>query len=105
MYWTLLTVAALFEIVWAATIPWTAAYTRLWPSVINLAVALCSFGCLSQAIKGIPVGTAYAIWTGSGAVGVALIGIFFFGEPRDALRIFFIFTIAAGLVGLKVVSH
>ena len=104
MGWILLLVAGLFEIVWAVGLKYTEGFTRLWPSAITLGAMLVSFGCLSYALKTIPLGTAYAIWTGIGAVGVAILGMIWFAESADLRRIGCIALIVIGVVGLKLVS-
>ncbi|HEU0070004.1 MAG TPA: quaternary ammonium compound efflux SMR transporter SugE [Alphaproteobacteria bacterium] len=102
--WAFLLLAGLFEIVWAIGLKYTDGFTRLVPSAITLAGMAVSIGFLSLALRHIPIGTGYAIWTGIGAVGVAIAGMVLFGEPRDALRILFILLIVAGIIGLKIVS-
>lgn len=104
MYWIILFVAGLFEIVWAVGLKYTKGFTEPLPSVITIAAMIISMGLLSTAIKFIPVGTAYAVWTGIGAVGTALLGIFLFDESKDVIRLFFIFLIVVGIVGLKFFS-
>ncbi|MDZ4289944.1 MAG: quaternary ammonium compound efflux SMR transporter SugE [Prosthecobacter sp.] len=104
MAWIYLLFAGLTEIAWAIGLKYTQGWTRLWPSVATLALMIVSFGFLSQAIKALPIGTAYAVWTGIGAIGTALIGIFVFAEPRTAIRFLCIALILAGIVGLKVTS-
>lgn len=104
MAWLILFFAGLFEIVWAVGLKYTEGFTRLWPSLITAAGMVISLYLLSTALKQLPIGTAYAVWTGIGAVGTALIGIFFLGEPRDIARILSILLIVAGIVGLKIFS-
>jgi quaternary ammonium compound-resistance protein SugE len=104
MAWVWLTAAGLLEIVWAVGLKYTVGFTKLWPSVITLCAMAASMFFLAVAVKTIPIGTAYAVWTGIGAVGVAIIGMAFLGEPRELLRIGSIFLIVAGIVGLKLVS-
>ncbi|MDX9850980.1 MAG: quaternary ammonium compound efflux SMR transporter SugE [Anaerolineaceae bacterium] len=104
MAWLILLIAGLFEVVWAVGLKYTEGFTRLWPSVITAAGMVVSLYLLSVALKQLPIGTAYAVWTGIGAVGTALIGIFFLGEPRDIARVLSILLIVAGIVGLKVFS-
>lgn len=99
--WLYLFIAGLLEIVWALGLKYTVGFTRLWPSVGVIAVMAVSFYCLSQALKGLPIGTAYAVWTGIGAGGTALFGILFFGEPFHLLRVLCIVLIVSGTVGLK----
>ncbi|UTA47594.1 quaternary ammonium compound efflux SMR transporter SugE [Simiduia sp. 21SJ11W-1] len=104
MPWLLLIIAGVFEIVWAVGLKQTEGFTRLWPSVITLAAMLLSFGCLALALKAIPIGNAYAIWTGIGAVGVAIVGIVWFGESADLKRLACIALIVLGIAGLKLLS-
>lgn len=104
MYWIILFVAGLFEIVWAVGLKYSKGFAAPLPSVITVAAMIISMGLLSSAIKFIPVGTAYAVWTGIGAVGTALLGIFLFDESKDAIRLFFIFLIVVGIAGLKYFS-
>jgi quaternary ammonium compound-resistance protein SugE len=104
MAWTLLVVAGLFEIAWAIGLKYTEGFTRLWPSVLTVAAMVVSVGLLALALKSIPVGTGYAVWTGIGAVGTAILGIALFGEAATAARLACIGLIVAGIVGLKLVS-
>jgi len=104
MNWFFLTIAGVFEVVWAVGLKYADGFTKLVPSVITIAAMLASFGFLAQALKTIPIGSAYAIWTGIGAVGVAVIGIFLFGEAADIKRIVCIGLIVIGVVGLKLLS-
>jgi len=101
MAWTYLIAAGLLEIVWAIGIKYTEGFTKLWPSLITGAAMVASFYLLAQAIKVIPVGTAYAVWVGIGASGVALVSMVLFKEPATALRLVCIALIIAGVVGLK----
>jgi quaternary ammonium compound-resistance protein SugE len=101
MPWLHLIIAGLLEIAWAVGLKQTDGWTRLWPSVITALLMIASFFFLSLALRALPMGTAYAIWTGIGAVGTALIGIYVFGEPRTAARLVCIVLIVAGIVGLK----
>jgi len=93
------------EVGWATAMKYSAGFTRLWPSVWTIALMLASFLLLNQALKSLPLGTAYGVWTGIGAVGTALVGILVFGEPRDAVRIICILLILVGIVGLKATSR
>jgi len=102
--WVYLIVAALFECGWAIGLKYTDGFTRLWPSIFTIAAMIVSFELLSLAMKTIPVGTAYAIWTGIGAVGVAILGMVLFGESKDIARILCIVLIVSGVIGLKVFS-
>ena len=104
MPWLHLIIAGLLEVAWAIGLKQTDGWTRLWPSVITALLMVASFFFLSLALRSLPLGTAYAIWTGIGAVGTALIGIFVFGEPRTAARLVCIVLIVAGIVGLKLTS-
>ncbi len=104
MPWICLLLAGLTEIAWAVGLKHTEGWTRLWPSLITAALMIVSFAFLSQALKVLPIGTAYAIWTGIGAVGTALVGIYWFDEPRTAARLLCILLIVAGIVGLKISS-
>ena len=93
------------EIGFASMMKLTENFTKLIPTVIFVFFAIGSFYALTKAIESIPVGTAYAIWTGIGAFGTILVGIYFYGEPAGALRLFFLFTLVASIVGLKLVSQ
>ncbi len=104
MAWIALFVAGGFEIVWATWLKYTDGFTRLGPSVVTVAAMSVSMVCLAFAARAIPIGTAYAIWTGIGAVGTAIMGMILFNEPRDVARLFFIFLIIAGIVGLKLAT-
>jgi quaternary ammonium compound-resistance protein SugE len=101
MHWTLLFLAAGFEIVWASGLKSTAGFTRLWPSVGVGAAMIASMGLLAYAARGLPIGTAYAVWTGIGAAGTAIGGIAFFGESASPARLACLGLIVAGVVGLK----
>ncbi|MBU0726582.1 MAG: quaternary ammonium compound efflux SMR transporter SugE [Alphaproteobacteria bacterium] len=104
MAWVALFFAGLFEIGWAVGLKYTHGFTRLWPSLGTIAAMAVSFALLSLALKTLPLGTAYAIWTGIGTIGTALLGIWLFSEPADTLRLACIALIVAGIVGLKLVS-
>jgi quaternary ammonium compound-resistance protein SugE len=101
MAWTILIIAGLFEIGWAIGLKYTEGFTRLWPSVWTAAAMIISVYLLALALKSIPVGTGYAVWTGVGAVGTAILGIILFGEPANAARLVCIVLIVAGIAGLK----
>lgn len=103
MAWTILFVAGLMEIGWAIGLKYTEGFTRLVPSVLTLAAMVVSVVMLGLALKTLPVGTAYAIWTGIGAVGTAILGIILFGDPATVARLASIGLIVAGIVGLKLV--
>jgi quaternary ammonium compound-resistance protein SugE len=102
--WLLLLLAGISEIAWAVGLKYTDGFSRLWPSVGTLAMMVVSLILLALALKQIPLGTGYAVWTGIGAVGTAIIGIVLFNESRDVMRLLFIGLIVAGIVGLKIVS-
>ncbi|USK59417.1 quaternary ammonium compound efflux SMR transporter SugE [Peribacillus asahii] len=104
MAWLYLIIAGIFEVIWATSLKYTEGFTKIIPSVITVAGMIISFYFLSAAIKTLPLGTAYAIWTGIGAVGAVTIGIIFFQEPKDFLRLFFVGCIVIGIIGLKVTS-
>jgi quaternary ammonium compound-resistance protein SugE len=104
MAWTYLLLAGLLEIVWAVGLKYTEGFTRLWPSVGTIIVAWLSFYLLALAVRTIPVGTGYAIWTGIGAAGVALLGMALFAEPATLPRFVFIALIIVGIIGLKLVG-
>ncbi len=105
MPWIYLFLAGLTEIAWAVGLKYTDGWSRLWPSVATGALMIVSFVFLSLAVKTLPIGTAYAVWTGIGAAGTAIAGIFLFGEPRDAFRVASIALIVAGVAGLRLVSR
>jgi len=104
MYWIILFIAGLFEIAWAVGLKYTEGFSKFWPSVFTVACMIISMAGLAYAVKYLPVGTAYAIWTGIGAVGTAVLGMILFNESKEFVRIFFIFLIVVGIVGLKVYS-
>jgi quaternary ammonium compound-resistance protein SugE len=104
MDWILLLVAGLLEIGWAIGLKYTAGFTRLWPSVWTAGAMVASLALLALALKTIPVGTGYAVWTGIGAAGTAILGIILFAEPATAARLGCIALIVAGIVGLKLVT-
>ena len=101
MAWTLLVIAGLFEICWAIGLKYTDGFSRLWPTVGTLVAMGASFGCLAQALKSIPVGTGYAVWTGIGAAGTALLGIVLFAESVSIIKVFSLLCIVLGIIGLK----
>jgi quaternary ammonium compound-resistance protein SugE len=104
MAWTYLVLAGLFECCWAISLKYTDGFTKLIPSLLTVSAMAISFLLLSVAMKSIPVGTAYAVWTGIGAVGAAIMGMVLFGESRDILRIMCLLLIVAGIFGLKLIS-
>ncbi|HCK80068.1 MAG TPA: quaternary ammonium compound efflux SMR transporter SugE [Candidatus Competibacter sp.] len=104
MAWVLLVLAGLFEVGWAIGLKYTDGFTKLWPSLGTVAAMALSFVLLSEAMKSLPVGTAYAVWVGVGAVGTALLGIALFDEPANAGRLVSLGLIVLGIVGLKLAS-
>lgn len=104
MSWFILIVAGLFEVAWAVGLKYTDGFSRLWPSVATVAAMVVSVVLLGVAMKELPVGTAYAVWTGVGAIGTAILGIYLFGDPASVARLACLAMIAGGIVGLKVVS-
>ena len=104
MAWAYLVVAGLFECGWAIGLKYTDGFTKPIPSLLTIMAMAISFWFLSVAMKTIPIGTAYAVWTGIGAVGVAMLGMLFLGESRDVLRVICLLLIVSGIVGLKLVS-
>jgi quaternary ammonium compound-resistance protein SugE len=101
MNWLILVIAGLFEIGWAIGLKYTEGFTRLWPTVGTALSMIISVGLLGIAMKSLPVGTAYAVWVGVGAVGTAILGIVLFAEPVNMARLVSISFILAGIVGLK----
>lgn len=104
MNWIYLVIAGILEIAWAIGLKYTEGWTKLWPSMITGLLLVASFYFLSLAIKTLPIGTAYAVWTGIGTVGAAILGMVLFDEPRDIVRVACIFLIVAGIAGLKLTS-
>lgn len=104
MAWIYLFAAGLFEIGWAIGLKYTQGFSRLVPSLLTLASMAVSLGLLGLALKTLPLGTAYAIWTGIGTIGTVALGIVLFAEPADAVRLGCIGLIVAGILGLKLVS-
>lgn len=104
MSWIILVLAGLFEIGWAIGLKYTEGFTRLWPTVGTVAAMAISLGLLGVAMKSLPVGTAYAVWVGVGAVGTAILGIVLLGEPANAGRLASLGLIVAGIIGLKLAS-
>jgi len=104
MGWVFLGIAGVLEVSFTTALKYADGFTKLWPSLIFAAAYAGSAWFLSLAVKSIPLGTAYAVWTGIGAVGTAIIGIALFGEPATALRLLFLAVIVGGIVGLKLVS-
>ncbi len=104
MPWLWLTLAGLLEIVWAIGLKYTEGFTRAVPSAVTVLAMIGSVYFLALAVRSIPIGTGYAVWTGIGAVGVAILGMILFDEPRSLLRIVSILLIVAGIAGLKLVT-
>lgn len=104
MNWVHLSIAGVFEIAWAVGLKYTEGWTRLWPSLITAVLMIASFYFLSLAVRTLPIGTAYAVWTGIGTVGAAILGMVLFDEPRDVVRVLCIALIIAGIAGLKLTS-
>src|SRR6188474_2395205 len=104
MAWVILFCAGLFETGWAIGLKYTDGFTRLWPTVGTVFAMAISLGLLGIAMKSLPVGTAYAVWVGVGAVGTAILGIVLLGEPANAGRLLSLALIVAGIVGLRLAS-
>jgi quaternary ammonium compound-resistance protein SugE len=104
MAWIYLILAGLFEIVWAVGLKYTEGFTRPLPTVITVSAMVVSMILLGLAVRDLPIGTAYAIWTGIGAAGAAILGIILFAEPATALRIGSVALIIAGVIGLKLAT-
>lgn len=102
--WTILIIAGFFETGWAIGMKYSDGFTKLWPSVFTAVTMLISVVLLNYSLKTLPVGSAYAVWTGIGAVGTVIFGILLFKEPYDTYRLFFIFLIIIGIVGLRVLK-
>ncbi|HPF20850.1 MAG TPA: quaternary ammonium compound efflux SMR transporter SugE [Syntrophomonas sp.] len=103
MQWVLLVIAGLLEMGWAVGLKYTQGFTKLIPSVFTVMGMMASFCFLSLALRSLPLGTAYAVWTGIGTVGIVILGIILFKEPVDLLRLLFIGLIVIGIIGLKMV--
>ncbi len=104
MAWAILVIAGLFEMGWAIGLKYTEGFTRLWPTVWTLLSIIISLGLLGIAMKSLPVGTAYAVWVGVGAVGTVILGMLLFGEPAGIARLISIALILAGIIGLRLTS-
>ena len=101
MAWGYLFIAAVFEIGWAVGLKYSQGFTKLWPSVFTLLSMVASMSLLAVAVRTIPIGTGYAVWTGIGAAGTALLGMWLFAEPATMARLFFLVLIVSGIIGLK----
>lgn len=104
MAWVYLIIAGLLEVVWATAMKYAEGFTKPGWSALTIGAMIISFGLLAQAMKTLPLGTAYGIWTGIGAVGSVIVGILLLGEPRDGLRLLFVAMIIGGIIGLKMTS-
>lgn len=104
MAWILLVIAGLLEVAWASTLPATDGLTRPWPTALFLALLVASMVALAQAVETIPIGTAYAVWVGIGAVGATVVGIAWHGDPAAPARLGFIALLVVSIVGLKVTA-
>lgn len=104
MAWTILFCAGLLEIGWAIGLKYTHGFTRLLPTILTVAAMAASMALLGLAVRTLPIGTAYAVWTGIGTAGTVILGIVLLGESASFLRVFFVFLIVVGIVGLKLVA-
>lgn len=104
MAWVFLLIAGILEVVWAIGIKYSEGFTKLWPSLATIAALIMSLVFLSRTLETLPLGTAYAIWTGIGAVGTAVMGMILFDESRDLVRVLSILLIVVGIIGLKFTS-
>ena len=104
MSWVILVIAGLLEIGWAIGLKYTEGFSRLWPTLFTIAALVASFALLGVALRTLPVGTAYAVWEGIGAIGTAVFGILVFGEAATPMRLISLVLICAGIVGLKLAS-
>jgi quaternary ammonium compound-resistance protein SugE len=104
MNWVILFVAGLFETAWAIGMKYSNGFTKLYPSIFTIVTMSLSVYLLSVSLKTLPVGTAYAVWTGIGAIGTAVLGILLFNESKDIIRLCCIFLIVAGILGLRIFS-
>lgn len=104
MAWFILFIAGIFETAWAVSMKYSNGFTKIYPTIFTFSAMALSVFLLSISLKSLPVGTAYAVWTGIGAFGTAVIGILLFGESKELIRLFFISLIVIGIVGLKLFS-
>ena len=104
MAWTILIIAGIFECLWAIGLPYTNGFTKLVPSLLTVGAIIVSMYLLALAARTLPIGTAYAVWTGIGTVGTAALGIYLFHESHDPLRLSFLLLIVIGIIGLKFAS-
>jgi quaternary ammonium compound-resistance protein SugE len=105
MAWIVLVVAGIFEVVWAIGLKYTDGFTRIGASLGTIAAVIASMGLLGLAVRTLPIGTAYAVWTGIGTVGTVLVGIAWLGESASPLRLFCVALIVAGIIGLKLIAE
>jgi quaternary ammonium compound-resistance protein SugE len=104
MAWIVLFIAGILEVGWAVGLKYTAGFTRLWPSVATVFAMAGSLALLGAAVRTLPLGTAYALWTGIGTVGTVILGVLLFGEPTSFARLFCVGLIVSGIIGLKLVT-
>ena len=104
MAWIILVVAGMFEVGWAVGLKYTEGFTRLWPSIATLSAMAVSVALMGVAVRTLPVGTVYAVWTGIGTIGTVIVGIVFFGESASFVRLFCVLMIFSGIIGLKLVT-
>lgn len=104
MSWVLLVIAGLLEVCWAIGLKYTEGFTKLWPSVFTLTTLAASMFLLAKASQTLPIGTAYGVWVGIGALGAAILGIYLFNEPASALRIMFLVLLLVSIIGLKLTA-
>jgi quaternary ammonium compound-resistance protein SugE len=104
MAWIVLLVAGILEIGWAVGLKYTEGFTRFWPSVATVSAMVLSMAALAFAVRTLPLGTAYAVWTGIGTVGAVFLGMWLFGEPVSFVRLFCVSSIVGGIVGLKLIT-
>ncbi len=102
--WFWLLLAGFAEIAWATGLKYSAGFSKLWPSVFSIITMLLSFWLLSKAMKTLPLGTSYAVWTGIGIAGTAILGMLFLGDSKSAAKLFFIILIIAGIIGVRMVD-
>jgi quaternary ammonium compound-resistance protein SugE len=104
MAWVFLVIAGLLEVGWAVGLKYTEGFTRLWPSIATVSAMVFSMALLGLAVRTLPLGTAYAVWTGIGTVGTVIVGMLLFGEPGSFVRLVCVLLIVTGIVGLKLVT-
>jgi len=105
MNWLFLVIAGIFEIVWAVALKYSNGFTKFWPATITVVSMAISIYFLALAVKSLPIGTAYAIWTGIGVLGTVIFGILIFKEPVTFLRMFFLFLLISSIIGLKLTAR